>query len=116
MIITSNLPFSQWEKIFASNKALTATTVDRFLHHSHIVNITGESYRLKEKHRAGLVNGSFALYMIKPSVIFSITLFTLLTATPMLIQLSSGFLVCKNMLINRLMTDENAFSQHSASN
>lgn len=55
VIITSNLPFSQWEKIFAGNKALTAATVDRLLHHSHIVNITGESYRLKEKRKSGFM-------------------------------------------------------------
>ncbi|ADD67542.1 IstB domain protein ATP-binding protein [Denitrovibrio acetiphilus DSM 12809] len=55
IVITSNLPFSQWESIFAGNKALTAATVDRLLHHSHIVNITGESYRLKEKRKSGLM-------------------------------------------------------------
>lgn len=55
VVITSNLPFSQWESIFAGNKALTAATVDRLLHHSHIVNITGESYRLKEKRKSGLM-------------------------------------------------------------
>lgn len=55
VVITSNLPFSQWESIFAGNKALTVATVDRLLHHSHIVNITGESYRLKEKQKSGLM-------------------------------------------------------------
>jgi len=55
VVVTSNLPFSQWEKIFAGNKALTAATLDRLLHHSHIINITGNSYRLKEKYKSGLV-------------------------------------------------------------
>ena len=54
-IITSNLPFSSWDNMFAGNKALTAAIVDRLVHHSHIINITGESYRLLEKRKAGVI-------------------------------------------------------------
>ena len=54
-IITSNLPFSSWDTMFAGNKALTAAIVDRLVHHSHIINITGESYRLLEKRKAGVI-------------------------------------------------------------
>ena len=54
-IITSNLPFSSWDTMFAGNKALTAAIVDRLVHHSHIINITGESYRLLEKRKAGAI-------------------------------------------------------------
>ncbi len=36
-IITSNLPFSSWDTMFAGNKALTAAIVDRLVHHSHII-------------------------------------------------------------------------------
>lgn len=53
VILTSNLPFGQWDKTFADDAALTAAMLDRLLHHSHIVNIKGESYRLKEKRKAG---------------------------------------------------------------
>lgn len=55
MILTSNLPFSQWDSVFAGDGALTAAMLDRLLHHSHIVTIQGESYRLKDKRKAGLI-------------------------------------------------------------
>lgn len=55
MILTSNLPFSQWDSVFAGDAALTAAMLDRLLHHSHIVQIQGESYRLKDKRKAGLI-------------------------------------------------------------
>lgn len=53
MVLTSNLPFTQWAGAFADDKTLTAAMLDRLLHHAHIVQITGESYRLKDKRRAG---------------------------------------------------------------
>jgi DNA replication protein DnaC len=46
IIITSNLEFSQWSKVFIDPR-LTAALVDRLIHHAHIVSFTGESYRLK---------------------------------------------------------------------
>lgn len=53
MILTSNLPFSQWATAFADDQTLTAALLDRLLHHGHIVQIGGESYRLKDKRKAG---------------------------------------------------------------
>lgn len=53
MILTSNLPFTQWASTFADDQTLTAAMLDRLLHHAHIVQITGESYRLKDKRKAG---------------------------------------------------------------
>lgn len=53
MILTSNLPFTQWAGTFADDQTLTAAMLDRLLHHAHIVQINGESYRLKEKRKAG---------------------------------------------------------------
>lgn len=53
IILTSNLPFTQWAGAFADDQTLTAAMLDRLLHHSHIVQITGESYRLRDKRRAG---------------------------------------------------------------
>ena len=53
MVLTSNLPFSQWAGAFADDQTLTAAMLDRLLHHAHIVQITGESYRLKDKRKAG---------------------------------------------------------------
>lgn len=47
MITDSNLPFGQWDQTFAVDAALTSAMLDRILHHSHVVQIKGESYRLK---------------------------------------------------------------------
>lgn len=53
MILTSNLPFTQWATAFADDQTLTAAMLDRLLHHAHIVQISGESYRLRDKRKAG---------------------------------------------------------------
>ena len=54
LIITSNKSFLDWGEMF--NDPLLATAVlDRLLHYSTTLNIKGESYRLKEKRRAGLL-------------------------------------------------------------
>jgi DNA replication protein DnaC len=55
IILTSNLPFGQWGQTFANDTALTSAMLDRILHHSHVLPFKGESYRLKEKRRAGLL-------------------------------------------------------------
>lgn len=55
MILTSNLPFTQWATALADDQTLTAAMLDRLLHHAHIVQISGESYRLKDKKKAGQV-------------------------------------------------------------
>ena len=55
IIVTSNLNFSQWGRAFAGDEVLTAAMLDRLLHHSHVVSIKGDSYRLKEKQKAGVV-------------------------------------------------------------
>lgn len=53
MVLTSNLPFTQWAGAFADDQTLTAAMLDRLLHHAHIVQISGDSYRLKDKRKAG---------------------------------------------------------------
>lgn len=58
VILTSNLPFGQWGNIFANDTALTSAMLDRILHHSHILQIKGESYRIREKKQAGLMEQS----------------------------------------------------------
>lgn len=55
IILTSNLAFSSWDQVFAGDAALVAAMLDRLLHHSHIIAIQGESWRLKDKRRAGLI-------------------------------------------------------------
>ncbi len=55
MVLTSNLTFGSWDQAFAGDAVLTAAMLDRLLHHSTVVSIHGESYRLKDKRRAGIV-------------------------------------------------------------
>lgn len=55
LILTSNLAFGSWDEAFAGDAVLTAAMLDRILHHATVVQITGESYRLKDKRRAGIM-------------------------------------------------------------
>jgi hypothetical protein len=57
-IVTSNPPFTQWASTLADDATLTAALLDRLLHHAHIVQISGESYRMKDKRRAGHVRAA----------------------------------------------------------
>lgn len=47
VMLTSNLPFSQWEKIF-KDPMTTAAAIDRLVHHSVILELNLDSYRLKK--------------------------------------------------------------------
>ncbi len=47
-IITTNQPFSRWGETFGDN-TIASAILDRLLHHSTIINITGRSYRIKGK-------------------------------------------------------------------
>jgi DNA replication protein DnaC len=58
VIVTSNLSFGQWPDSFSQDSALTAAMLDRLLHHSHVIQIQGNSYRLKEKMKAGIIKGA----------------------------------------------------------
>lgn len=49
------LPFGQRASTFADDQTLTVALLDRLLHHGHIVQIAGESFRLKDKRNAGQV-------------------------------------------------------------
>jgi len=50
VMITSNLVFSQWEKIF-KDPMTTACAIDRLVHHATILELTGSSYREQEAKR-----------------------------------------------------------------
>jgi DNA replication protein DnaC len=56
MILTSNLMFGSWDQAFAGDAVLTAAMLDRVLHHATIVTIQGDSYRLKDKRKAGMIS------------------------------------------------------------
>ena len=58
MILTSNLSFGQWGETFADNTALTSAMLDRILHHAHVIQIRGDSYRLKDKKKAGVIDSA----------------------------------------------------------
>ncbi len=47
ILVTSNLPFDEWTEIFGSER-LTGALLDRLTHHVHILEMNGESYRLKQ--------------------------------------------------------------------
>ncbi|USS95503.1 AAA family ATPase [Serratia symbiotica] len=53
LVLTSNLPFTQWSGTFGNDETLTAAMLDCLLHHAHIVQISGQSYRLKDKLKSG---------------------------------------------------------------
>ena len=46
VIVTSNLPFDEWTSVFGAER-LTGALLDRLTHHVHILELNGESYRLK---------------------------------------------------------------------
>jgi DNA replication protein DnaC len=54
MLITTNQVVTQWGAVFG-DEVLAAAILDRLLHHSHTLMIQGESYRLKQKKKAGLL-------------------------------------------------------------
>ncbi len=59
-LLTSNRSVAEWGGVFGD--AVVATAIlDRRLHHSHVVTIRGDSYRLKAKRKSGLVRDTTAL-------------------------------------------------------
>src|SRR5205807_2196201 len=53
IVLTSNKSYTDWGQVFGET-TLAAAILDRLLHHSTTLNIRGESYRLKERRKAGL--------------------------------------------------------------
>src|SRR5271165_3989634 len=49
-LVTSNLPFEEWTEVFGSER-LTGALLDRITHHVHILEMNGDSYRLKQSRR-----------------------------------------------------------------
>lgn len=54
MLITSNRSVAEWGAVFADPVVATAI-LDRLLHHSHVLTIRGDSYRLRAKRNSGLI-------------------------------------------------------------
>lgn len=57
MLITTNQPVTQWGAVFGDDVTASAL-LDRLLHHSHVVMIQGDSYRLRQKRKAGVLGSS----------------------------------------------------------
>jgi DNA replication protein DnaC len=51
-LVTSNLPFEDWTSVFGSER-LTGALLDRLTHHVHILEMNGDSYRLKQSKSRG---------------------------------------------------------------
>jgi len=55
IILTSNKSYASWGEVVAGDNILAGAILDRLLHHSVTINIKGESYRLREKRKAGII-------------------------------------------------------------
>ena len=60
IILTSNKGFGEWGELLG-DAVIASAVLDRLLHHSHVLNIPGESYRLREKRQAGLFSSHHLL-------------------------------------------------------
>jgi DNA replication protein DnaC len=52
IVLTSNKAFAEWGQVFAGDAIMASAALDRLLHRSTVINIRGDSYRLKEKRQA----------------------------------------------------------------
>lgn len=57
LVLTSNKGFGDWGELMGDN-VLASAILDRLLHYCHVVNIRGQSYRLKNRIKAGFQTGS----------------------------------------------------------
>ena len=57
VMVTTNLPFDEWTEVFGSER-LTGALLDRLTHHVHILEMNGESYRLKQSRQTSMMTTS----------------------------------------------------------
>lgn len=55
IVLTSNKSYGEWGEVFSGDAVIATAILDRLLHHSTTISIKGESYRLKDKRKAGIV-------------------------------------------------------------
>lgn len=53
IVLTSNKAFAEWDQVFAGDAVMASAALDRLLHRATVINIRGESYRMKSRSRAG---------------------------------------------------------------
>jgi DNA replication protein DnaC len=58
ILITTNKGIQDWPEVLAGDEVLATAILDRLLHRSHVLNITGRSYRLRELERAAAAHAS----------------------------------------------------------
>ena len=56
IMLTSNLPFSKWEKIF-KDPMVTAAAIDRLVHHCVVLELNVPSYRMEKAKRSKIAKG-----------------------------------------------------------
>ena len=59
MILTSNQSFGSWGDVFG-DRVIASAILDRILHHATTISIRGDSYRLKDKLKSGVVKPTMA--------------------------------------------------------
>ena len=57
VLVTTNLPFDEWAEVFGSER-LTGALLDRLTHRVHILEMNGESYRLRQSRQAATVRST----------------------------------------------------------
>lgn len=55
MIMTSNKTFGRWTEFMNNDEAVATASLDRLLHHCHIVSLQADSYRMKDRMKVGVV-------------------------------------------------------------
>lgn len=55
ILITTNKSFGSWSEMMA-DEAIATATLDRLLHHAHILSLKGDSYRMKDRLKTGVVD------------------------------------------------------------
>lgn len=58
IVLTSNKSYGEWGEVFSGDTVIATAILDRLLHHSTTIPIKGESYRLKDKKKAGILMAS----------------------------------------------------------
>jgi DNA replication protein DnaC len=53
VVLTSNKAFAEWAQVFAGDAVMASAALDRLLHRATVLNVRGDSYRMKDRHRAG---------------------------------------------------------------
>jgi DNA replication protein DnaC len=48
VVVTSNKPFARWGEVFG-DPVVAAAMIDRLVHHAEVINLKGDSYRLKDR-------------------------------------------------------------------